>query len=67
MEAKGLRFLRLVEETGPSKNPVELVSECFRLKGGPEVGGPGWMCVGDKERCSEGEICHPLLQSLGLP
>lgn len=53
MEAEGLKLLRLTEEAGPvrpSKNPVELVSECFMLKGGQGVGGRGRLCVRVKGR-----------------
>lgn len=42
MKAEGPRLLRLEEEAGPvgpGKNPVELFSECFMLKGGQGVGG----------------------------
>lgn len=59
MEGEGPRLLRLEEDAGPvrpSKNPVDLVSECIMRKGGW-----GW---GPRGGSSEGEVCH--LRSLSL-
>ena len=54
MDIEGPRLLRLEGEAGPvrpSKNPLELVSECFTLKGVQGVGEQGWFCVGDRWFC----------------
>ena len=67
MEDDGPRLLRLEEDAGPvrpSKNPVDLVSECIMRKGGWGWEGEGECVWGPRGGGSEGEVCH--LCSLSL-